>query len=44
MDAEFYPDGSRIVTASYDGTAKVIADFNELLNRANQELPVDSGN
>jgi len=43
--AAFSPDVRRIVTASADWTAKVYSDdFDELLKRAKQELPVDSGN
>ena len=43
--AVFSPDGKRVVTASKDGTAKIyIVDFDELLARARQLLPADSGN
>jgi WD40 repeat protein len=43
--AVFSPDGTRVVTASQDGTAEIfVVDFDELLARAKQLLPVDSGN
>jgi WD40 repeat protein len=43
--AVFSPDGKRVVTASADGTAKIyLVDFDELLARAKQLLPVDTGN
>ena len=43
--AVFSPDGTRVVTASQDGTAVIfVADFDELLARATQILPVSSGN
>jgi WD40 repeat protein len=43
--AKFSRDGKRIVTASADGTAKVyLVDFDELLKRAKQDLPINRGN
>jgi WD40 repeat protein len=43
--AAFSPDGNRVVTAGGDGTARIyIADFGELLKKAKEEIPVDSGN
>ena len=44
-DAVFSPDGKNIVTASEDHNARIyIMDFHQLLARANQLLPIDSGN
>jgi WD40 repeat protein len=42
----FSPDGNRIISGSYDETAKIykFTDFDQLLERAKQLLPVDSGN
>jgi WD40 repeat protein len=43
--AIFSPDGTRVVTASQDGTARIfVVDFDQLLARARQLLPVESGN
>jgi WD40 repeat protein len=42
--AAFSPDGKRIVTASADTTARLyIADLRDLLNRAKQQLLIESG-
>jgi WD40 repeat protein len=42
--AAFSPDGKRIVTASNGGTANTyMVGFDELLARAKQLLPLDSG-
>jgi WD40 repeat protein len=42
----FSPDGGRLMTGSYDETAKIykFTDFDRLLARAKQLLPLDSGN
>jgi WD40 repeat protein len=43
-DAIFSPDGKRIVTAGGDGTARVyIADLDDLLEWAKEQLPIESG-
>jgi WD40 repeat protein len=43
--AQYSRDGKRIVTASTDGTAKVyLVGFADLIKRAKQLLPIDSGN
>jgi WD40 repeat protein len=45
FSAAFSPDGKHVVTAGTDQTAKIyVVDFDELLVRAKQLLPVDSGN
>ena len=38
--AEFSPDGERVVTASYDNTARVyVLNFDDLLRIAKERLP-----
>ncbi|HEY4934691.1 MAG TPA: TIR domain-containing protein [Terriglobales bacterium] len=42
--ARFSPDGKRIITVDDEGTARIyIVGFDELLKRARQHLPIDSG-
>jgi WD40 repeat protein len=45
FSAAFSPDGSRIVAAGADGTAKIyLVDFDQLLARAKQLVPINYGN